>query len=821
MFRNYVKTAFRNLLKNKIFSLLNIFGLALGIAACFFIFQYIHFEKSYDRFNSNIEDLYRVTLKFTGSLSNVGQTAANHPAVGPAMKADFPEVKDFTRVVSISLFGNAVSLTYTPQNGVPKSYNEDKIFVADPSFFRVFTYKLLSGNKETCLSERNSAVLSRSQAIKYFGKEDPLGKTLMLNGNLPLKVSGIVEDVPDNSHIKFDILVSFVTLGKNWGYDNWLFPEFYNYVVLTPGADPKKVEAKFPGFIQKYLGAKMKELNYGAELSLQPVGDIHLKSNLLKEAESNGSEREVTFLSIIGLFILVIAWINYINLSTARSMERAKEVGLRKVVGAGKSQLITQFLFESVIINILALILAAAIVLSTMPFFRDFIGKDILTGFYSTGLGSEPYFWLVLVALFVSGALLVGMYPSFILSSFKPTSVLKGVLAKSVMGMSLRRVLVSFQFVLSIILIAGTLIVSKQLSFMRNVDLGYNKDQLLIIKPPTISDSTLAERYRYFRDEVSKIPVVNNIAVSSDIPGSIIRYKNSVRREGQDSKSNFTTSLVEVDDKYIPTYGIQLLAGRNFKPNEYIDFKTQTARVLINEVIVKALGFKDADDAVNKKIVFELGSEKITSEVIGVMKNFHNRSLREPYEPILCYAPIFSDWKYFSVNMRASDVQKNLSSIQRSFNASFPGNPFEYFFLDDHFNTQYQGDLRLGKVFGLFCILAVVVACLGLLGLTSFVIKLRTKEIGIRKVLGASIGSILILFSRDFVRMVLIASVIAIPVVYYAADKWLTNYAFHIDLTWLIFLVPVVILLVIALVTIGIQTMRAALTNPTISLRSE
>ena len=821
MFTNYLKIAFRNILKNKIYSLLNVFGLALGIAACFFIFQYVHFEKSYDRFNKNIDDLYRVTLKFTGSFDNVALSATNHPAVAPAMKAEFPEVRDFSRFVNISQIANQATVSRN-EPGLPvKTYNEQQFFIADKSFFSIFSYPLVKGNRATCLAEANSLAISASAARKFFGKEDPIGKTLYYNGRAPLKVTAVFKDVPDNSHIHFNMVMSFSTLGENWGYNEWTYPEFYNYVLLAPGTDPKKIEARFPDFILKHMGAKMKELNYGAKFFLQPVSDIHLQSNIAKEAETNGSAREVAFLSIIGVFILLIAWINYINLSTARSMERAREVGLRKVVGAAKTQLVSQFLCESLLINVIALVLASATVVVAMPFFRDFLGKDIAAGFFTTGLGSEPVFWIVFVILFVAGALLVGLYPSLVLSSFKPTSVLKGLFVKPAMGISLRRVLVSFQFILSIILIAGTLIVSKQLLFMRNGDLGYNKDQVLIIKTPGIGDSTLGSKISFFKSESLKIPVVKDIAISSDIPGDLIRYRNSVRKESDDNKSNFTSSLIEADNKFVPTYGIMLLAGRNFKEGEYVDYNKQTARVLINEVLMNALGYKTAEEAINKKIVFELGEFKLHSEIIGVMKNFHQRSLKEPIEPILCYQPQYGAWKYFSVNMRASDVTNNLAALEKLYTTTFGGNPFDYDFLDDRFNAQYKEDLRLGKIFGLFCLFAVIVACLGLLGLTSYVIRLRTKEIGIRKVLGASAGSIMILFSKDFVRLVIVASLIAIPVVYFAADKWLANYAFHINLSWVIFIVPVLLLLGIALLTISLQTLRAALNNPVNSLRSE
>ncbi|CAG5003448.1 hypothetical protein DYBT9275_03155 [Dyadobacter sp. CECT 9275] len=822
MFKNYLKIARRNLWRNKTFSAINIFGLAIGIAACFFVFQYVYFESNYDRFNTNVSNIYRVPISYSGSMANVPTTAANHPAVGPAMKADFPEVLDYVRVVSVSLFMNASTMSYEALNAEPKTFNESKIFLADASFFKVFSYPLVLGDRNTCLTEANSIAISASEAKKYFGTTNPVGKILKMNGRMPMKVTAVFDDIPENSHIKFDMLISFATVGPNWGNDNWTWPEFYNYVVLAPGTDVKKLEAKFPAFINKYLGAKMKELNFGCAFHLQPISDIHLKSNYLKEAEANGSEKEIYFLAIIGVFILFIAWINYINLSTAKSMERAKEVGLRKVVGAEKEQLVVQFLLESFLVNGLALLLATVIIFSFVPFFNTFIGKEISTGFFTTGLGTQAIFWVSVLGVFIFGALLVGLYPAFALSSFMPAAVLKGSLIKSSKGISLRRVLVSFQFALSIILISATLIVFKQFNYMRNGNLGYKKDQVLIVKTPAIADSTISSRYNYFKSELKKTPSVLGATTTSDIPGNMIRYRNSVRRASQDQQHNFTTYLMEIDENFIPAYKIELLAGKNFVSTDSSSLNnTSNNKIIINEEVVKALGYHSAEEAINQDVLFRLGQADVPCKIIGVMKNFHQRSLKEKYDPILCYYPSYSDWKYISVNLNVSNASKTIADIGESYKSAFPGNPYEYFFLDDYFNQQYQADNRLGNVFGLFAVLAIIVASMGLLGLSSFVIKLRTKEIGIRKVLGASVSGLLLLVSRDFVKLVGFAAVIAIPVIYFAAKDWLTNYAFHVGLGWAIFIIPPVLLLTITLLTICLQSLKTALMNPVKSLRSE
>lgn len=822
MFRNYFKIARRNLWRNKAFSAINIFGLAIGIAACFFVFQYVYFESSYDRFNTNIANIYRVPISYSGSMRNVPTTAANHPAVGPAMKKDFPEVVDFVRVVSTSLFMNAATMSNEQNNISPKTFNEGNIYLADASFFRIFSYPLIEGDRQTCLTDENTIVISETEAKKYFGKESPLGKTLKMNGRMPMKVTGVFKDIPENSHIKFDMLIAFATVGPNWGLNEWTWPEFYNYVVLAPGTDVKKLEAKFPAFIEKYLGAKMKELNFRSAFHLQPVADIHLKSNYLKEVEPNGSQKEIYFLAVIGVFILFIAWINYINLSTAKSMERAKEVGLRKVVGAVKQQLITQFLLESLIINALALFVAAAIILSCVPLFNQFIGKDISAGFFSTGLGHEPLFYISVVFVFVSGAVLVGAYPAFVLSSFLPAKVLKGLVIQSGTGVSLRRVLVSFQFILSIILIASTVVVFRQFNFMRNGNLGYKKDQILIVKSPAIIDSTIGNKYNYFKSEIRSNPSVAKAAVSSDIPGNMIRYRNSVRRGNQDQQHNFTTYLMEIDENFVPAYKIELVAGKNFVATDTSGLGSKSiTKVIINEEVVTALGYQSPDKVIDQNITFKLGQDDVPCRVIGVLKNFHQRSLKEKFDPILFYYPSYAGGKYISINLNVTDAAKSIADVEALYKKAFPGNPFEYFFLDEYFNRQYQADSRLGNVFGLFAVLAIIVACMGLLGLSSFVIKLRTKEIGIRKVLGASVSGLLVLISKDFVKLVGFASLIAVPVIYFVAKTWLDNYAFHINLGWSVFIIPPALLLTITLITICLQSLKTALTNPVKSLRSE
>ncbi|GEP98389.1 ABC transporter permease [Chitinophaga cymbidii] len=820
MIKNYLKLAFRTLWKNRVYSTINILGLAIGMAACFFIFQYVRFESSYDKFHANADRLYRVLITYGGSFGN-GTNAVNHPAVGPAMKAEFPEVEAFARLAPAGVFIKSTTLSFTDSKGETKRFNEAKSYFADGSFLTMFSFPFVSGTAATALEEPGTAVLSETTARKYFGNEDPLNKVLYING-FPIKVTGVFREVPENSHIHFNLLISLSTIDKNFGYGEWGWPEFYNYVALAPGADTAGLAKKLPAFVEKHLGAKMRELNFRTRFSLQPVTDIHLKSDHKREVEPNGSERTIYFLTILGVFILIIAWINYINLSTAKSMERAREVGLRKAVGATRAQLTIQFIFESLIINFIALFLAAAIVIASAGYFDRLTGKDISGSFLGSGLWQQWKFWLALLLVFLAGALQVGAYPAFVLSSFKPVLVLKGKLIAAKGNISLRKALVAFQFVLSIMLIAGSLTIYRQLSYMRNQELGYSKEQMLIVKAPAITDSTFNAKTEYFKAALLKNAAITHMAPSSEIPGNTIFARNSVRKINQDKTHNFITNLVEIDQDFIPAYKAELVAGRNLTDAEKQDiFESKRAKVLVNEALVQALGFASNEAALRQEVFFVSWFGDIRSEIVGVVKNYHQRSLREHYDPILYYQSSNSQWSYFSININTNDLSRNLQYVSNLYQDIFPGNAFESFFLDEYFDRQYQADARFGDIFSLFTILAIIVACLGLIGLSTFAIKLRTREIGIRKVLGATTQSIIYLFSKDFIKLVVLAALIASPVIYFVARQWLMGFAFHIRLNLFIFIAPPLLLMALSLLTIGLQSLKAALSNPVNVLRNE
>jgi putative ABC transport system permease protein len=823
MLLNFFKIAYRNLLKSKIFSLVNILGLALGMAACFFIFAYVHFESSYDSFHRNAAEIYRVNTSYGGTYGN-GTESTNHPAAGPAMKADFPEVKDFARVVKSSIFLSAATVTYIDKQGQAVSFNQDRMFYADASFLTMFSFPMALGNATTALDGVRTTVISETLAKKYFGQANPVGQILELNRTTALKVTGVFQDVPENSNLKFDMLVSFETAAGNILNSIWNWPEFYTYVQLKPGVNPQQVEAKFPAFVDHYLGKTMRELNSKTYFHLQPLADIHLKSEDITGSEAGGSEKEIYFLTIIGVLILVIAWINYVNLSTAKSVERAKEVGLRKVVGGLRLQLMGQFILESVLVNLLALGMAVVIVVLCFPWFGPFIGKDIAAGSTSSGIWHAPLFWLATASIFLISAFVVGAYPAFVLSAYHPVTVLKGKFKNSAKGIFLRKSLVLVQFVLSLLLIAGSVTVYTQLSFMQHQQLGYNKDQVVVVKAPPVADSTLPEKIKVFEARLRQDPAVSSIAASSDIPGKTVIDRNSVRRATQDKTENSNTFISEVNENFLKTYGITLVAGRNIQITDSVNPFAPVvgkAGVLVNERVVQMLGYKSDEAALNQPIIFGYGPGEVRGEIVGVVSNYHQRSLKEGYDPMLYAYPANNNWRYYSIHATADHLSQTLATIADTYKLIFPGNPYELFFLNEYFGRQYESDQRFGKVFGLFTGLAIFVACLGLLGLSSFMIRLRTKETGIRKTLGASVSSLLWLFALDFVKLVVMATLVALPVVYFGVNQWLNSYAFHIHPGWLIFIGPPLLLLVISLSMIGFQSLKTALANPVDSLKAD
>lgn len=812
MLKNYLLLAVRNLLKRKLYSFINIFGLAIGVAVCLVILNYVDFELSYDSFHKKANRIYRTTTSYYQS----GEFRARFPlssyAQGPTLAADIPEVKTYVR--THPLYNGGV-ISYERENGEPSVFHEENnVQFVDSTFFDVFTYKAIEGNLSTALDNPSSVVITQRMAEKYFHEnEDPMGKTLEIAGSGAdgeYVITAVLEDVPQNSHFKFDFLFPIHRLLRSNQYtydDGWGWFNFITYVELHPNADINTVEEKMPEFLNKYQGEEFAKSNSSHAITFQPIREIHLKPGLTNEMTATISVDTIYFFLIIVVFILAIAWVNYINLSTARAMERAREVGIKKSIGAFKNQLIFQFFFESVLVNFLGVAIAVALATSLLPLLNEIIGKDLAFDF------SDVRLWLILAGLFLGGSLISGIYPAFVLSSFNAVEVLKGKPEKTAGGFSLRKVLVVFQFASSLVLIAGTFTIYRQLMFMRSQDKGLTMDQMLIVNGPRIMEhATAKERLITLKNELKKIPGVTGVTTSGAIPGGGYNWGTSMYRDGASQDENTNGNVVWVDPDFVETYGITILAGRNFNPSIRSDMES----VLLNEAALVALGLGTPEEALNERIV--LGDD--TTAILGVLKNYHWNSLKSEHTPWLFKADTISG-RAFSIHLDGHGIPETIEKVEAKYREIFAGNPFDYYFLDDFFNTQYKDDQQFGKIFSMFAVLAIVIACLGLWGLAAFNTTQRLKEIGIRKVLGASLGSIMSLMSWQFFKLVLIASVIALPLTWFGMRYWLGNFAFRIDLQWDLFVVPVLILMVLALGTVSFQIIRGANTNPAKVLRSE
>lgn len=804
MFKNYLKIAFRNLLRHKGFSIINILGLAIGMAVCILIMQYVSYEQSYDRFNHNYKNVYRVLFKIYHNNELKVECAAAVPAVGPAMKDNFPEVLDYCRAFPVSGI-----MTWQD-----KSFREEKMQVVNPSFISIMYFPLVKGDPETALDGPFKAVVTESAAKRFFGEKDPIGQTITWDGDNNFEITGVCIDVPENSHIKFSFLFSHDTIRGFWGDDvdtAWGWYDFNTYVLLKDGTDPQEFDKKFADWLLKEKGEEWRKDGHYYEFPLQPLASIHLYSDLLQESEpkENGDGTAVRFLTLIAIFILVIAWVNFINLSTSKAMERAKEVGVRKVTGAVKQELIRQFLVESFLINLIAIVISIVLVEISLSYFKQLTGSNMTALILvSSGL------WVWLVILILTGSFLSGLYPAFVLSSYQPINVLKGSFSKGNKGNLLRKFLVVFQFTISVSLIAGVLIVLNQLSYIRNRDLGINIEQILVLKGAKVffSDSLRTGQIEQFRAEMNNLAEIKEFSASTNVPGIEIFWGNGSRSEDQSEEDNLVIYLVGCDAGFIPCFDLKLLAGRNFDT----EIDRNYAAAIINKAALARYGFADAVTAVGKKVF--LGEREM--EVIGVIDDFNQMSLKTNIIPLM-FPYLANNNRFFSMKINSNDLSKTIDTIKLKWDNIFPGNPFDYFFLDEYFDLQYRKDIQFGNVFGIFAGLAIFIACLGLFALASFSAMQRTKEIGVRKVLGASVSSIVKLLSLDFFKLVFISILIAIPITYYVMNSWLQSFAYRITIGWWIFLLSSLIVTFIAAATISYQSIKTAISNPAKALKYE
>jgi putative ABC transport system permease protein len=819
MIKNYLKIAWRNLMKNKTFSFINIAGLSIGMAACLLILQYVSFELNYDQFNKNAPDIYRVVNDRYQNGKLIQHGTITYSAIGKAMKDDYPEVVNYTRWEPL---GDGIII-----------YNDKKIgnqqsFAVDNSFLSMFTYSLIAGNLQTALKEPNTLVISESTAKKVFDYrgndfQTLIDRTVTLGGDSSLyKITGVCKDVPENSHIQFDFLISYSTLynGKNAvkqaDYD-FTASDYWLYIQLKHGTNYKTLQSKFDAFSRRHF-QENKISGSDEKFYLQPLLRAHLYSGFQFEICKTGSATMVWSFLLIALFIIVIAWVNYINLSTARSIERAKEVGVRKVIGASKRNLIKQFLAESFLINLTALLIAITIINLVQKPFNGLIQHNLsLSILFENGL--TPYnITIGVIILIVTGIFVSGFYPAFVLSSFKPASVLKGKYSTSQKGIVLRKALVIGQFAITVVLIIASFVVYKQVSYMNDQKLGMNIYQTLIVSPPRLSrgDSTFVSKETSFKEEVKQIANVKGVATSWRVAGEELGKEFDVRRTDATENTHFIALDLGVDADYINVYSIKLLAGRNFEATDFNTDWDNVHNIILNEVALKLLGFSNPKPAIGKTIL--TGTKRW--DVIGVIANFHQKSLRYPIEPTLLM-PRYDQFSRISVKVDPKNVAATITAIKAKYNIFFPGNLFDYYFLDEKFNQQYSNDQLFGKVFAIFAGFAIFIACLGLLGLSLFATTQRTKEIGVRKVLGASVSNIVVLLSKDFIKLIIVAFVIASPVAWWIMNNWLQDFAYRINISWWIFFAAGLIAIIIALVTISFQAIKAAIANPVKSLRAE
>jgi putative ABC transport system permease protein len=793
MLRNYLKIAFRNLWKHKVFTVINILGLSVGMAAGFLIFLYVNFELTYDRFHSRADRIYRMVTDIRTPSETIRADVTTW-AVAPVVKQEFPEVEAYTRISGGS---------FLVRKGDIK-FQESNILFADSTLFRVFDFKLLSGNPATALKDQLNIVLTEKAVKKYFGSSDPIGQTLLLSPEgLPATVTGVMGNIPENSQVKADMFVSMSTLTQrfNKGLDEeWGNFGASSYMLLKPGVEPSQLEKKFPAFLEKYIGTMMAEMKMHYTLFLEPLTDVHLRSE--RSSEDKGSMNNVYVFSVVALFILLIACINFVNLTTARSAERAREVGVRKVVGAPRTLLARQFIIESVLLCMVAFVVAVILVALLIPFFNTLSGKMI-----STGIAAElPFLGGMLIAAILIG-IVAGSYPALVLSSFEPVLVLKGRFTTSAKGVMLRKGLVTLQFGISIALIIATIVVFTQMNFMRNRDLGFSKDQMLVLN--TEGDPA----GKAFKESLYGLTGVKSIAASSSVPGggNSNAYSNIQNRAGDMQAANL--DLYFIDSDYIDQYDLKLIAGRSFSSEFGTD---STQAMIINEATARLFGYSKPEQAVGRKFS-QWGRE---GKIIGVIKDFHFRSLQESIKPLTMRMDMRSG-ELVSVKIDGANLKNTIAAIENKWTEMMPVRPFNYYFMDEFFDRQYRSEERFESLFFNFAMLAIFISCLGLLGLASYSTMQRTKEIGVRKVMGASVGSIVGLLSADFLKLVMIAFLIASPIAYYGMHQWLQHFAYRTDIHWWIFLVAAVLSALIAFATVTFQSIRAALMNPVKSLRSE
>jgi putative ABC transport system permease protein len=820
MIKNYSKIAWRNMMKNKFFSFVNIFGLSAGLTCCMLIALYLNYETSYDSYQKNIKNLYQVGTTFIKKGEKDDKTANTPAPLAPSLKQEFPEVLESARLLNLFTEDKTL-IQYNPNTRDKKSFLEDKGYLTDPSFFKLFTYNFIEGSSAYALGKPNTAVISEDIAKKLFGDRLALNKVIHINSNTngeyDFTITGVFKPNNAPSHISANFFMSIEggdmakyikTHGNDFASNNM----FFSYILLAPDADARKLEAKFPSFIHKYADNDLKRMGFYKKQFLLPVRDIHLSNELKSNATPPASKTYLYILASISVFTLLIACINFMNLATARSSKRSSEVGIRKVLGAEKSALIRQFLGESFLMTLLAFILALFLTILLLPLFNSVSGRRLTLSLSRDWALMAGFLLLATVTGFVAGS-----YPAFYLSSFNPVKVLKGKLTNSLAVVSIRKGLVVFQFMISIVLIIATVIIGRQMHYLRTAHLGFDKDQQIVIP---LRSPTAKSVYTSLKAELKSNTQVLSVGASQYYPGIFNPADNGFYKEGQTMNDARRTRMNWVDPDFLKTLDIKPVAGRLFSDQ----FKADTGlRIIVNETAVKQIGFSSPQKAVGNKIYFDWKGKHYGWEIIGVVKDFHFEDLHLPVTPygFNMLLEKSNNFNYAIIHAKAGNASQVLRAAQNIWKKYDTNEPFEFSFLDDDFQKNYSADNRLASLVGYFTIVAIIISCLGLFGLAAFSAEQRTKEIGVRKVLGASVSTVVSLLSIDFLKLILMSVVIASPIAWYVMNKWLLNFAYREPISWTVFVYTTIIALLIGLLTIGYQSVKAAIANPVKSLRSE
>lgn len=808
MFKNYLKTALRNLWKSRGFSAINIIGLAIGLATCLLILIFVMDELSYDRYNKKADRIYRLDGEILFGGNHFILAVAPAPA-GPAMLRDYPEVEKEAR-----FRGHGGFLVKKGSQNI----REDRVVYADSTIFDIFTLPMIDGDPHTALQDPHTIVITESTARKYFNETHVVGRTLVIDDKTNYKITGVIQDIPSQSHFNYDFFVSLSENEDAKRTDQWLSNNYNTYVLLREGTDPKKLEAKFPGMVRKYCGPEIEAaVNKSLDdivkgggfigYSLMPLTSIHLRSNKTAEMGPNGNIQYVYIFSAIAVFILLIACVNFMNLSTARSSNRAKEVGIRKVMGSLRGHLIWQFLSESILISLISMLLALGLAWLMLPVFNGLADKHMSIGLFSR-------VWLVpaLLALVLTVGLLAGSYPAFFLSAFQPIKVLKGNVAAGFKAGWLRNTLVVLQFSISIFLIVGTVVIYRQLGYIRNREIGFDREQVLVVH----NGYSLGDGIKAFQKDLAQLPDVKGITVTGFLPTG--GYRNDdvfFLRPDLDTKKAISMQRWSVDENYVPVMGMKMTMGRNFSR----DFQTDSSAVMINESAARMMSVAnpigqylyEIDDIKTKKIK--------TYHIVGVIKDFNFNSMREVVTPMVLL--LENEHGSIAFRIHTANIPRLVSQVENEWKKLAPAKPFSYSFMDEDFNAIYKTEQRMGGISLSFSLLAIFIACLGLFGLAAYAAEQRTREIGIRKVLGASVSGLISLLSKDFLMLVLVSMLLAFPFAWWAMHRWLQDFAYRISIGWQVFVLAGLLSVGIALLTVSFQAVKAALMNPVKSLRTE